>query len=101
MGISLFPKEKDFLGMLIKQAEKVQQGTEYLVEFINNPNEENMKKVLQTEEEADELRRLLIDDLNRAFITPFDREDIFALSRAIDDIVDYAKSTVEEMTCLK
>jgi|GEM_PF-4417253 hypothetical protein len=44
MGISLFPKEKDFLGMLIKQAKKVQQGTEYLVEFINNPNEENMKK---------------------------------------------------------
>jgi len=101
MGINLFPKEKDFLGMLIKQAEKVQQGTEYLSEFINNINEENMKKVEQTEEEADELRRILVDDLNRAFITPFDREDIFALSRAIDDVIDYAKSTVEEMMLFK
>ena len=101
MGINLFPKSKDFLGMLIQQAEKVQQGTEYLLEFINNINDENMKKVEQAEEEADELRRILIDDLNRAFITPFDREDIFALSRAIDDIVDYAKSTVEEMMLFK
>jgi len=31
-------------------------------------------------------------------VTPFDREDIYALSRAIDDMIDYAKSTVEEMT---
>ena len=44
--------------------------------------------------------RILIDDLNRTFVTPMDREDIFALSRAIDDVMDYAYTTVEEMEVL-
>ncbi|MCX7716508.1 MAG: DUF47 family protein, partial [Endomicrobia bacterium] len=101
MGIKLFPKQKDFLGMLYNHAEKVAEGTGYLVEFMNNINEENRRKVETAEEEADELRRLLIDDLNRSFVTPIDREDIFALSRAIDDVIDYAKSTVEEMMLFK
>jgi uncharacterized protein Yka (UPF0111/DUF47 family) len=52
------------------------------------------------EKEADEVRRILIDELNRTFVTPFDREDIFSLSRSIDDVVDYADSTVMEMVIL-
>lgn len=53
------------------------------------------------EKEADEVRRILIDELNQTFVTPIDREDIFALSRAIDDILDYAYSTVDEMVVLQ
>ena len=52
------------------------------------------------EKEADEVRRILIDELNRTFVTPFDREDIFSLSRAIDDVIDYANSTSYEMEIL-
>src|SRR5207249_99964 len=57
-------------------------------------------RVVALEREEDELRRVLIDELNRNFVTPIDREDIFALSRAIDDVLDYAYSTVDEMTLL-
>jgi uncharacterized protein len=92
-----FPKKTDFYLLLSNQAEKVEEGMVSLYEFALDPNEEKGKCVSKIEEEADELRRMLIDDLNRAFITPIDREDIFALSRAIDDMCDYAKSTVEEM----
>jgi predicted phosphate transport protein (TIGR00153 family) len=53
------------------------------------------------EKEADEARRILIDELNKTFITPFDREDIFTLSRTIDDVLDYANSTSSEMEILK
>lgn len=56
--------------------------------------------VRQCEEDADEIRRILISELNRTFVTPMDREDISALSRAIDDIMDYAWSTVQEMEML-
>jgi uncharacterized protein Yka (UPF0111/DUF47 family) len=56
--------------------------------------------VRQCEEDADEIRRILISELNRTFVTPFDREDISALSRAIDDIIDYAWTTVQEMEML-
>jgi uncharacterized protein Yka (UPF0111/DUF47 family) len=57
--------------------------------------------VRRFEKEADEVRRILIDELNQTFVTPIDREDIFALSRAIDDILDYAYSTVDEMVVLQ
>jgi uncharacterized protein len=56
--------------------------------------------VRQCEQEADEVRRILISELNRTFVTPMDREDISALSRAIDDIMDYAWTTVKEMEML-
>lgn len=95
MGI--FGRRRDFLKMLLKQAEKTEEGIAALNDFINDPSEEKGKKVGFLEEEADELRRILVDELNQSFVTPIDREDIFSLSRAIDDMVDYAKSTVEEM----
>ena len=54
-----------------------------------------------SEKEADEFRRILIYELNKTFITPIDREDIFSLSRSIDDVLDYAYSTITEMELLK
>jgi len=62
---------------------------------------EAVQQLTNLEKEADETRRILIDELNRTFVTPIDREDIFALSRAIDDMIDYAYSTVDEMEILK
>jgi uncharacterized protein len=57
--------------------------------------------VADLEREADESRRILIDELNRTFVTPFDREDIFALSLTVDDILDYGHTTVDEMVILE
>ncbi len=98
---SLFRRKQDrFYGLLTQQAEKALRGMEALVEYMNEPTEERARVVDLLETEADEVRRILIDELNRTFITPFDREDIFALSRTIDDVLDYGQTTVEEMTTL-
>jgi uncharacterized protein len=43
------------------------------------------------------VRRRLVKELNNTFITPLDREDIHALSRNLDDVVDYAYTTTEEL----
>lgn len=82
---------------LISQAEKTLQGIEALEGYMKKRSDKQAAAVALAEKEADEIRRILIDDLNRTFVTPIDREDIFALSRAIDDVMDYAYSTVEEM----
>jgi len=95
-----FFKKTDFYKLLSEQAEKTREGVGALVEFIDNPTQENGNRVSQLEEEADEIRRIIIDDLNRTFVTPIDREDIFSLSRSVDDVVDYAETTVEEMLVL-
>ncbi len=63
-------------------------------------DEQAGQRVVRAEKEADEIRRILIDNLNRTFVTPIDREDIFSLSRAIDDVLDYGYSTVDEMMTL-
>ena len=92
-----FPPKRDFVRMLQEQAEKTAEGMQALQEYVSDPTPERDKKVVRLEDEADEMRRILIEELNLSFVTPFDREDIYALSRAIDDMIDYAKSTVEEM----
>ena len=93
-----FRKQKyDFYELLTRQAEKTLEGLKALQGFIEDPSADKGFLVQELEKQADELRRILIDALNQSLVTPIDREDIFSLSRAIDDMVDYAKSTVEEM----
>ena len=97
----LFKKKEDvFHSLLAQQAEITYQGMQILEKHLANPNPELAEQVSLKESEADEVRRILIDELNRTFITPFDREDIFALSRSIDDVLDYAYTTVNEMVIL-
>ncbi|UCC64298.1 MAG: DUF47 family protein [Anaerolineae bacterium] len=102
MGIRDFfkPRQDKFLRLLIDHAAKTLEGLESLEEFVKKPSEKRAERMRLLEKEADELRRILIDELNRTFVTPIDREDIFALSRAIDDVIDYAYTTVEEMVML-
>ena len=93
-------KQNRFLALIIQQAEYAVQGMEALKQYARNPDGALAERVTQLEAEADEVRRILIDELNHTFVTPFDREDIFALSLTIDDILDYAESTVDEMVML-
>lgn len=89
-----------FIERLREQANIVVLGTEALMEYMDQPDKKNAEKVRVLEKEADEVRRILIDELNRTFVTPIDREDLFSLSRAIDDVLDYAFSTTNEMDIL-
>ena len=92
------PKPDKFLVLLEQQASYTLQGVETLAEYMQTPTKECADRLTMLEKEADEVRRILIDELNRTFVTPIDREDIHALSRSIDDIIDYAFSTVGEMS---
>lgn len=90
-------KKIDFCEMLHTQSEKVLEGLDALRDWANGEDSDKRGRVKEIEREADELRRILIEELNQTFVTPFDREDIFSLSRAIDDVMDYADRTVDEM----
>ena len=102
MGLKEFfkPRQDKFLQSLIQQAKITLAGMDALEAYMKKRSDKCAEKVVQAEKDADEVRRILIDDLNRTFVTPMDREDIFALSRAIDDVMDYAYTTVEEMEVL-
>ena len=94
-------RQDRFIQLLIEQAEYTVRGADALLEYLDAPSKDKAAAVNRLEKEADEVRRILIDELNRTFVTPLDREDIHALSRAIDDILDYANTTVDQLYILE
>jgi predicted phosphate transport protein (TIGR00153 family) len=94
-------RQNKFLKLIHEQAALTLDGIQALKVYMDNQDAAAAETLKVREKEADEARRILIDELNRTFVTPFDREDIFALSRTIDDVIDYAYSTVDEMEILK
>jgi uncharacterized protein len=106
MGISgVFKRgkrEDKFVGMLIEQTQITIEGLKLLEKWLGKTElkEKAIDQMRVKEIEADEVRRILIDELHNTFITPLDREDIFMMSLYIDDILDYCYTTVEEMQLL-
>ena len=100
--LKTFKKRRNiFIQLMHEQAVLALEGMDLLKSYLTEPVKQLADDLTAKEKEADESRRILIDELNRTFITPFDREDIFALSRAIDDVLDYAYSTMTEIIILK
>jgi hypothetical protein len=96
----LKPRQSNFVLLLIQQAELTVDGMQALEDYMKKRGSKHAERLNTVEKEADEVRRILIDELNRTFVTPIDREDIHALSRTIDDVLDYAYATVDEMEIL-
>ena len=100
--LKVFKKRRNiFIHLIHEQASLTLEGMELLKAYVSQPEQSLADQLTLKEKEADEARRILIFELNKTFITPFDREDIFALSRAIDDVLDYAYSTMTEIIILK
>lgn len=94
---SIFPREYDFEGMLAEQAEKTLTGVESLVIWLNTEPQKDPSHLVQIEEEVDAMRHRMEDKLINSFSTPFDRQDIYDLSRQMDYLLNFAKETATEM----
>ena len=101
MRITMEKRQNKFIELIQDQAALTLEGMDALKAYMENLDGDCAALLKEKEKQADEVRRILIDELNRSFVTPIDREDIFALSRAIDDVIDYAYSTVDEMEILR
>lgn len=89
-------KQDEFFIMLLESAEIVNEAA---VELKNNlkcldTTEEWIKKISDLENRGDELVRTLVKELNDAFITPIDREDIYEIVNEMDNILDLTNSLV-------
>jgi len=89
------PDVPDMVGMLRRQAEITIGGMDALIEWANgDPTAE--KRLRDCEHEADTAKRELRTALTEALTTPLDPEDLFELSRGLDDVLNSAKDTVRE-----
>ena len=86
----LIPKEVKFFDLFDKQAENMVQTAEFYKKIVdeNAFTPENVRAMHEKEHYGDELTHTIINTLNETFITPFDREDIMALTNHMDDVVD-------------
>lgn len=91
------PRQNIFQELLIQQGEFAIASVEALQKYLKNPGERRSEKARQTEKDADEVQRILIHELEDTFVTPLDREDIFAFSQALDNFIDYVYDTVAEL----
>ncbi len=91
--------DRRFVTLLCEQADLTLRGLQLLEQFGREPRGQAdlLEQVKQLERAGDEKRRILIAELTRTYATPFDREDLFTLSRSIDDILDAANETAVEL----
>jgi predicted phosphate transport protein (TIGR00153 family) len=90
-----------FHQLLLRQLNETETVIRLVLAFIDtrDPGERDRlaRQAGEVEHQADDARRELMQRLSQTFVTPFDREDLNELSRAIDDIADYAENTIKEI----
>jgi len=84
------PKQNKFFDILIEMAEHMQESARLLKEMFEKHESysEYSSTIHILENKCDDLTHNVISELNDTFITPIDREDIYALVNSLDDIVD-------------
>ena len=104
----LLPKEKKFFLMLKDQASNVVDGASEFKNLIDNYNslsdvkrKELVKKIKEIESKGDNIVHNIIGSLDKAFITPIDKEDIHRLSMLLDDVIDFIYATSIRLTIFK
>src|SRR3989344_4979588 len=98
------PKEEKFFDMMKEQAENILKGAEKLNSFIKDfeklnaeERSERIKEIKEIEHKGDEITHYIIETLNKTFLTPIDREDIYQTIVKMDDILDLIYTTSKRL----
>jgi uncharacterized protein Yka (UPF0111/DUF47 family) len=99
----LIHKEMKFFKLFNQQAENMYAAAKFFNELVTsgNFNEDTVATMHRIEHEGDILCREISVMLNKTFITPFDREDIYLLSNNLDNVVDAIDAITKRMGLYK
>jgi len=94
MALRLLPREETFFDLFNQTAANIVEAARLLHELLEDyrdvqPRADAIKAL---EDRGDELTHEIINRLNRTFVTPLDREDIFALAKQLDDVLDWIEA---------
>jgi uncharacterized protein len=98
MPITLLRRERRFYELFDRQAVNVVAASRLLRAAFDDETESmpaHQAAIKDLEHAGDELTHEIVQTLNRTFITPFEREDIYALSSGLDDVLDYIDEIAE------
>jgi uncharacterized protein len=97
----LIPRDESFYPLFNEAAENVAECARRLRDLLDDfPSEEaavndKVALVVAAERNGDEITRKILRQLNSSFVTPFDREDIHALTEELDDVVDEMQAAAD------
>ena len=95
----LIPKEEKFFQMFQKMGSIITEGANQLKNMIDDYSDPlaAQKLIKDTEHRGDNQTHIIIKTLNKTFITPLDREDIYALASKLDDILDLIDASAQRL----
>src|SRR5262245_56189116 len=90
MALRLLPREEKFYGDFEALADELKRGASMLEAMLapDRPIWDKADEIKEIEHKCDFLTHDIIQRLNRTFVTPLDREDIYGLARSLDDVMD-------------
>ncbi len=98
MRLSLVPKEQDYFRLFSDLAANLDAAAQLLVEFMNGGDQESLAaSILEHEHVGDKIVHDIVKRLSKSFITPIDREDIYALVATVDDVLDDIEAAANAM----
>jgi uncharacterized protein len=91
------PADTTFYDLFTSSAAHLVEGAALLAEMLGDGNdrEATARKMRDAEHAADETTHDIIKRVNTTFVTPFDREDIYALASGLDDVMDFMEEAVD------
>ncbi len=101
MALSFKPVDNVFYVLLTESATQLVEGAAILAEMLSDSADRPAiaDRMRDAEHQADEITHQIAQRVNATFVTPFDREDIYALASGLDDVMDYMEEAVD-MTVL-
>jgi uncharacterized protein len=91
------PKEREFFDLFEEAGANIRRAAEQFDRMLEAwPDQRELQRELVVcEQEGDRITHDIIQRLNQTFVTPFDREDIYALASGLDDIVDFIEECAD------
>ncbi len=96
--ISLVPRDRVFFDLFAEAGENTLRAARLLKEMLEVwPDDPGGlgRDILKAEQEGDRITHDIVQRLNTTFVTPVDREDIYALATKLDDVVDYIEEAAD------
>lgn len=100
---NLMPRDDKFFDLFEVSAKNMVRAAESLKDMVYSWErfDEKLEEMTQIEHQGDTITHEIMFQLNRSFITPFDREDIGLLAHSLDDVTDLIQSAADTMVLYK
>ena len=95
--LRLTPQKREFFDLYARASANTVEIARLLVQLLERFPDDGISQIKEREHQGDELTHEVVSLLNRTFVTPFDRDDMYRLAGAIDDVCDHVDEAADNL----